>query len=93
MIGLPFFDLDYCKYGMPYRKRTRLWSNIENWKPRSLCKKDCGMMEGNRHKETAQRAPGGKKETWKENYTLFKQNDLYRIPTLLIQEIINALDG
>ena len=93
MIGLPFFDLDYCKYGMPYRKRTRLWTNIETWKPRSLCKKDCGMMEGNRHKETAQRAPSGKKETWNENYTLFKQNDLYRIPTLLIQEIMNALDG
>ena len=35
-------DVDYCKYGMPYRKRTRLWNNLENFKPKELCKKDCG---------------------------------------------------
>ena len=33
---LPYNDLDYCKYGMPYRKRTRLWNNIEAWTPRPL---------------------------------------------------------
>ena len=27
MVGLPYVDVDYCKYGMPYRKRTRLWTN------------------------------------------------------------------
>jgi len=85
-------DVDYCKYGMPYRKRTRLWNNLNNWKPRDLCKKDCGQMEGNRHKETAQRAPSGKKENWKENYTLFKQDDLYRIPDALIREFFENLD-
>ena len=26
MWGLPFKDIDYCKYGMPYRKRTRIWN-------------------------------------------------------------------
>ena len=35
---LPYNDLDYCKYGMPYRKRTRLWNNIEAWTTRPLCK-------------------------------------------------------
>ena len=48
-------------------------------------------MEGNRHKETAQRAPSGKKQYWKENYTLFKQTDLYRIPEELIKEIFLSL--
>ena len=87
-----FNDVDYCKYGMPYRKRTRLWNNLKSWNPRPLCKKDCGQMEGNRHKETAQRAPSGKKQYWTENYTLFKQADLYRIPESLIREIFESLD-
>ena len=34
MQDLPYEDIDYCKYGMPYRKRTRIWNNITNWKPR-----------------------------------------------------------
>ena len=28
MYGIPYKDIDYCKYGMPYRKRTRLWNNV-----------------------------------------------------------------
>jgi hypothetical protein len=92
MDGLPYKDIDYCKYGMPYRKRTRLWNNLDNWKPRDLCMKDCGNMDGKRHKETAQRAPSGKKENWKENYTLFKQNDLYEVPEPLVEEIMTAVN-
>ena len=26
----PFTDVDYCRYGMPYRKRTRIWNNVSN---------------------------------------------------------------
>ena len=92
MKGLPYFDIDYCKYGLIYRKRTRLWTNLDTWTPRPLCKKDCDSMDGNRHKETAQRAPSGKKENWKEGYTLFKQKDLYRIPQALVEEIMTAVN-
>ena len=41
MLGLGFVDVDYCKYGFDYRKRTRLWNNIERFVPRALCRGDC----------------------------------------------------
>ena len=87
MKDLPFFDIDYCKYGMPYRKRTRIWSNIQNWNPRPLCKKDCGNVVDNKHIETAQRAPN------KSNPNTIKhtQEELYRIPEDLIKEIFLSL--
>ena len=54
MNGLPFSDIDYCKYGMPYRKRTRLWNNIDCWQSRPLCKRDCDNIEGLRQHEQRQ---------------------------------------
>tara|TARA_Y100000389_G_C17423024_1_gene497862 strand:- start:75 stop:713 length:639 start_codon:yes stop_codon:yes gene_type:complete len=29
MKNLPFVDADYCCYGLPYRKRTRFWTNVQ----------------------------------------------------------------
>jgi len=40
---VPFFDVDYCKYGFPYKKRTRFWTNIEGFEPK-LCKWDCDFV-------------------------------------------------
>ena len=37
---IPYNDIDYCKYGYNYRKRTRIWNNNENWTGKILCKKD-----------------------------------------------------
>ena len=45
MFNIPYADIDYCKYGMLYRKRTRLWNNLTNWTPKPLCNKDCGNIE------------------------------------------------
>jgi len=46
---LPYYDVDYCKYSnYGYRKRTRIWTNIEGFTP-LLCKKDCGYTIGKRH--------------------------------------------
>jgi len=82
-------DVDYCKYGMPYRKRTRLWNNVVRWLPAALCKKDCGYMDGNRHMETAQRGPSkGAPTIGRQTH---KQSELYMVPPDLISEIFEAI--
>ena len=39
---IPYHDVDYCKYGFLYKKRTRIWTNIK-FEGR-LCKKDCSSI-------------------------------------------------
>jgi site-specific DNA-cytosine methylase len=93
MYGVPFKDFDYCKYGMPYRKRTRLWNNIFNWNPRPLCKRDCGSMNETRtkHKAVAQKLPTGKKSEWGDQMH-FSTVDLYKVPSDLIKEILESIN-
>ena len=86
MYGIPYKDIDYCKYGMPYRKRTRLWNNVFQWTPKQLCKKDCGNIIDNKHISTAQRGPS----TSSPN-NRFKQDDLFVIPEQLIFDIFNSI--
>jgi len=88
MYGLPFVDVDYCRYGMPYRKRTRIWNNVFQWVAEPLCAKDCWSMNDDRtrHRETAQRGPckghPGNRH---------KQCELYVVPDALIRQLLNAI--
>ena len=88
MADLPYDDLDYCKYGMPYRKRTRLWNNIEACTPRPLCKKDCGHMVGNCHEHSAQQSPHRHLLSVKRRYLT---TELYKVPEPLIEELFGLL--
>ena len=88
VLGRPYNDLDYCKYGMPYRKRTRLWNNIEAWTPRPLCKKDCGHMVGNIHEQCAQRSPPLHLASVRRRY---RAQDLYKVPEPLIEELFGLV--
>lgn len=51
MQGVPYTDVSYCHYGShsapwPYRKDTRIWTNLQHWQGR-VCKKDCpGIIDG-----------------------------------------------
>ena len=87
MKDFDYFDVDYCKYGMKYRKRTRIWSNLKTWKPQPLCKKDCNSIVSGRHIETAQR--GSSKSHVNNKHS---QEELYKIPEGLIREIFECLD-
>ena len=86
-IPFPMRVLDYCVYGMPYRKRTAVWTNTD-WEPaRRLCKRDCWASDGKRHFAIAQHGPPG---------PCFTQHQLYRIAPELCDEIAaycNALVG
>lgn len=76
---LHMLTVDYCKYGMPYRKRTAIWTNT-NWIPdQALCNHDCpSSVDGRRHLAIAQRGPPGGR---------FTQRELYRIPDKLCEAI------
>ena len=87
--GLPFFDTSYCRYGFPYRKTTRLWTNLalsmrEPCTPRN----PCSAMVGKRHPMTAQQGRRGSDAGDTKNSC--SQLKLYRIPDGLCDEIANA---
>ena len=86
---LGFKDVSYCKYGLPYRKQTRIWTNCSQWKPRPICRKDCKFMVGNRHEKNI---ANGRKE-WGNK--AFRLTEKYAIPKDLGLEILKEvnLDG
>jgi len=70
---LSFADVDYCMYGLPYKKTTRIWNNF-NFEGK-LCNNDCGFMI--------------KKKHTKDVCCDFRLNDRYRIPYTLIEDWIS----
>ena len=83
MAGLPFVLVDYCMYGCPDRKRTRIWTNVQ-WRPK-LC--DRSHCTNGRHAMTAQRGPS-KRYGPGDKRTL---DQLRRPPAELCREIYNVV--
>ena len=76
---LPYVRVDYCMYGKPYRKRTRIWTNMgDTWRPK-LC--DRQHLVNGRHEATAQR---GRTQRYCHN---FSRDQLHRLPEAPCQEI------
>ena len=90
MERLPWVDVTYCKYGTPYRKQTRLWTNMR-WRPRrSLCRPGnrCEAWQDGRRLRAAQRGPRlmeGQYERVSQSREL-----LYSVPAALCEEIARA---
>ena len=80
--GLPFVRVDYCMYGAPYRKRTRLWTNVI-WTPK-MC--DRSHLVDNKHIKTAQR--GGRGGWGKEDHC--SRDTLHALPEALCDEIYSV---
>ena len=86
MVGLPFNDIDYCKYGYDYRKRTRVWNNNENWDGNALCRKGSYCNSRVNRKHTGW-------NSWDFDRTkrkIIKWEDRISIPPALMEEIIIA---
>ena len=85
----PYTDVDYCAYGFPYRKRTRLWNNI-GFEGLQCKKKECPYKINNRHIYSV-----GNSSYDTNLAKIFKDKSRlgqrYSIPSKLIQEIIKSI--
>lgn len=85
MKDFKYVDGDYCMYGLPYRKRTRFWTNkIFDEEPLKLCNKNCGSFINGRHVGSCGcggQGQGHKKSYSNKSYSLLEK---YAIPEDLI---------
>ena len=82
LFGVPYVDVDYCKYGFDYRKRTRIWTNVDY--VGKLCKKDCGAIINGHHKLST-----GKSKFKDGKMKVPSLHQRYSIPSLLIKELFS----
>jgi hypothetical protein len=94
-LGLLFRDVTYCKYGLRYKKQTRIWNNLDDhWQPQPVCCRSsrCEHFANNHHPATAQRGPC-RCTVAKRVGNDFTQNQLYHIPAALCDEIARAAES
>jgi len=91
---LSFTDVNYCKYGFPYLKPTRIWNNF-NFKGQ-ICKKDCNFIYNNVHLQNC-----GDSKLQKKTSNIITDEGIkgggndkktrYRIPPLLIKDWLSQM--
>jgi len=87
MIDLEYTDVDYCRYGFPYKKRTRLWNNINFLGKLCFGKNHCEFMEGAKHLYSI--GNSSYNTNVKEvNTNKSRLGQRYSIPNYLIEEIL-----
>ncbi len=76
MKNYKYVDGDYCMYGLPYRKRTRFWTNASS--TLKLCDKNCGSFKNGKHIGSC---GNGMTKYTDKSYSLMEK---YRVPEDLI---------
>ena len=80
----PRVQLDYCAYGAPYRKRTKVSTNAP-WTPRPLCDpRTCPSCIDGRHVKSAQKGP----DKTKGAGDICSLDALHALPRRLTEEIL-----
>ena len=88
---IPFVDMDYCQFGLPYKKSTRFWTNliVKSHK----CTYNCGNIiieNGKKTKRHTHSVDGGKPSKGVKSTN--KLTDRYRIPAKLIELFISSIE-
>jgi site-specific DNA-cytosine methylase len=84
MKDAPFYDVTYCKYGYLYMKPTRIWTNLQGFKPK-YCKYDCSAIKKGKHTKRL--------GTWTSDDPSREESSLrqkYSIPVQLIRGLFRA---
>ncbi len=84
-----YADVDYCRFGFPYRKRTRLWNNL-GFTGKLCDKKTCPFIKNGRHEYSIGNS------TYKTNVKEIGQKKTrlqqrYAVPEPLLKEINSFL--
>jgi hypothetical protein len=85
MLGIPFLDFDYCRFGFPYRKRTRIWTNMDGYDVLCTGSGSCPQMIGKKHKNMIGNSKY--KEYWLVKGKRLEQR--YSIPAPLIRHLFD----
>ena len=88
MKDFKYVDGDYCMYGTPYRKRTRIWTNREYESyPLKLCDKNCGSFIDGKHIGSC--GTGGQGKGHKKSYSnkTYSKLEKYAIPSEFIYNL------
>ncbi len=80
---LPYYKVDYCMYGFQCRKRTRIWTNLDDFKPK-LCDKKCGSFVNGKHIINSVGGNGKQKGQGSGS----DKRERYKIPASLIQNLL-----